>query len=232
MFYPLYIIFGLAPSIIWLLFYLRKDVHPEPKRKVLKVFLFGALATFPALFIERGSQVFFQSLQIPFANLLYIFIGVALCEETLKYLVVRQVILADPEFDEPVDSMLYMIISALGFAAFENIFLLSKSSLIFEAFIISVLRFLGATFLHALCSGVVGFFLAYSFFKTKNRGELLIIGLGISTLLHGFYNFSIIEIGTKEGFIVPIIILTGLALLGLALLVSRGFKKLKEIARE
>lgn len=226
MFYYLpYIFFGLAPSIIWLLFYLRKDVHPEPKRKVLKVFFFGALSTIPAFFLERGSWLFFQKLQIPGAKIFYTFLGIAFIEELLKYLVVKTVILSDPEFDEPVDSMLYMITSALGFAALENIFLLFslKSSLILEAFIISSFRFLGATFLHALCSGLIGFFLAFSFFKLKKRGELIVIGLGISTCLHGLYNLSIIEIEGSERFIIPIMVLVGLALF-----VSWGFKKLKE----
>lgn len=225
---PLHIFFGLAPSIIWLLFYLRKDVHPEPKRKVLKVFFFGALFTVPAFFIERGSWLFLQTLQVPGAKFFYTFLGIAFVEELLKYLVVKTVILSDREFDEPIDSMLYMIISALGFAALENILLLSplKSSLIFEALIISSFRFLGATFLHALCSGVIGFFLAFSFFKLEKRGELLAIGLGISTLLHGIYNFSIMEIEGSKRFIIPVIIL-----IGLASFVSWGFKKLKTVSK-
>jgi RsiW-degrading membrane proteinase PrsW (M82 family) len=34
---------------------------------------------------------------------------------------VRLKALRDPEFDEPIDAMLYMIIVALGFATIENI---------------------------------------------------------------------------------------------------------------
>jgi len=231
--YLIYIFFGLAPSIVWLLFYLRKDVHPEPKRKVLKVFFFGGLITIPALFVEEASQAFFQAIQIsklkifpvfPLGQVIYTLLGIALWEELLKYLVVQGVILSDPEFDEPVDSMLYMIISALGFAAIENIILFFrlKSSLLLEAFILSSFRFWGATFLHALCSGAIGYFLALSFFRLKDREELLILGLGISTLLHGFYNLSIMEIEGIEKFILPIIILGGLALF-----ISWGFKRLR-----
>ena len=52
--YPFYIILGILPSLIWLAFYLKKDVHPEPKSEVLKIFFYGALVTIPAFFLEKG----------------------------------------------------------------------------------------------------------------------------------------------------------------------------------
>ena len=52
--YPLLIFFGLAPSIIWLLFYLRKDARPESNSQVLKIFGYGMLAVIPTALIELG----------------------------------------------------------------------------------------------------------------------------------------------------------------------------------
>ncbi len=46
--YPIYIFFGLAPSFIWLLFFLRKDAHPESNPMILKIFFYGMLAAFPS----------------------------------------------------------------------------------------------------------------------------------------------------------------------------------------
>jgi len=231
--YPLYILFGVLPSIIWLLFYLRKDVHPESNRMVLKIFFYGMLVAIPAVFLEMGIFKGFDKLGnllvlSPFLiTILNTFIGVAMIEEVLKYLVVREKVLKNPEFDEPIDAMLYMIIAALGFAALENIlilFRLGPGFLISRAIEISALRFLGATFLHALCSGTVGYFLALSFFETKKRMVLLSLGLGISIVLHGFYNFAILEIEGAAQFLIPIIIL-----IGLAVFLSFGFKKLKKL---
>ena len=174
--YPLYILFGVLPSVIWLLFYLRKDVHPEPKSEVIKIFFWGMLIAIPAVFLEMGIFQAFGKLGEFFhwshflIAIFNIFIGVALIEEVLKYLVVREGILKNPEFDEPIDLVLYMIIAALGFAALENIlilFRLGPAFLFSQALEISALRFLGATFLHALCSGTLGFFLAISFFETR-----------------------------------------------------------------
>jgi len=231
--YPLYIFFGVLPSLIWLLFYLRRDVHPEPKSEVLKIFFYGALATIPAFFLEKGifattASPLFSNFLSPFLITIFnTFLGVALVEEVLKYLVVREKVLNSPEFDEPIDTVLYMIIAALGFAALENIlilFRLGPGFLLGEAFALSIFRFLGATFLHTLCSGTVGFFLALSFLETKKRFWLLFTGFGIAALLHGLYNFSIMEIEGSLKTLIPIIIL-----ISLAIFVSLGFKRLKKM---
>lgn len=227
--YLLYIFFALAPSIIWLLFFLRKDTHPESNKQIIKIFFLGILVGFPAILLEIGIFKIFDQLNLPsfLALILYVFIGVALVEEVLKYLVVRKWILEDSEFDEPTDAILYMIIAALGFAALENLLILwpgEKPFFLLETFAISSLRFLGATFLHALTSGLIGYFLALSFFETKKRVKLLITGFLISIFLHGLYNFSIISIEGLKKFIIPIIIL-----ICLFLFISSGFKKIKKM---
>jgi len=230
--YPLYIILGIVPSFIWLLFFLRKDSHPESNKMILKIFIYGMIAAAAAAIIELSMFKGFSLLNIesisPLLTLiLYYFIAIALVEELIKYLVVRQNVLKNPEFDEPIDAMLYMIIAALGFAALENILVLFPiGRSLFDTIYISGFRFIGATFLHALCSAVIGYFLALSLFKTEKRFRLIATGLIISTLLHGLYNLSIINTVNNISFIViPIIIL-----IGLALFVSFGFKKLKRIA--
>jgi len=159
-------------------------------------------------------------------SILNTFVGVALTEETLKYLVVRGKIINNPEFDESIDAMLYMIIAALGFAASENILILfqiQSTLLLRQTLFVLLLRFWGATLLHALCSGMVGFYLALSFLKYK-REKLRLIGLGlvIAICLHGLYNFFIIKGGME--FLVPLAIL-----MVLALFVALGLKKLKRL---
>jgi len=220
MLYLLYLL-GFLPSIIWLLFYLRKDVHPESNQAILKVFFYGMLIAFAAIFLEIGFKKISSNL------LLYLFVGGALVEEYLKYLVVKLEVLRSSELDEPIDIMLYMIIAGLGFAALENILILINEHPFLElpkTLEISTLRFLTATFLHALCSGIVGYFLAISFFNLKKQKKFLLMGLGIAIALHGSYNLSIIKIDDWKKFIFPVIIL-----IGAAWFVSLGFKKLKRL---
>lgn len=249
MIYPIYIFFGLAPSIIWLLFFLRKDVHPESNRMILKIFFYGMLAAIIAALIELEFSWILQAAvgewigAFPVLFLVvYHFLIIALVEELSKYLVVKAKVINNPEFDEPVDVMLYMIIIALGFAALENILVLftgKEPFLFYETFrktiAISFFRFIGATFLHALCSGTLGYFLALSFFEPKKRLRLIAKGLGIAVLLHGLFNISIIRI--EESLIsqnFPLFIFSLISLIiiltGLGFFVSFGFRKLKKIA--
>jgi len=234
-----YILLGIAPSLIWLSFYLRKDAHPEPKKTVLKIFFLGMASAPLAALIEKGVENLI-SLALPylpnlafFFQIFYYFLGVAFVEEYLKYLVVERKyivvkngVLREPEFDEALDVMLYMVIAGLGFAALENILLFfTKNPPFFEAFLIASLRFIGATFLHALCSGILGLFMAFSFFETEKRKVLLFAGFAIAILLHGLYDFSIIKMRGDLKFLFPLLIL-GI----LAIFVSFGFKKLKGMA--
>ena len=87
--------------------------------------------------------------------------------------------------------MLYLIISALGFAATENllnIFLIPNITLKL-AFSQAIVRFLSATFLHALSSGVLGYFIACSLFNFKRRRFILTSGFLLAVALHSFYNY-------------------------------------------
>ncbi len=225
--YPILILFGLAPSIIWLLFFLRKDNHPESKGMILKIFFYGMLATVPTALLELGFFEKVGSLHLPpllFA-VLYAFLGISFIEEIMKYLVVKKMVLSHAEFDEPVDAMLYMIIAALGFAGLENLLIFLPMNLNFQFLdtaLMSIFRFVGATFLHALCSGLIGYYIALSFCQTKNRVKLATKGIVIATLLHGLYDLSIMKIEGGIKFLVPVIILVGLAVF-----VSWGFKKVK-----
>jgi RsiW-degrading membrane proteinase PrsW (M82 family) len=228
--YPIYIFFGLAPSVIWLLFYLRKDSHPESNGMILKIFFWGMLAAVPVALLELGFAEALGALKFAplLTQIIYVFLGIALIEEGFKYFVVRKKALRHHEFDEPVDITLYMIIAALGFAASENLLILFPSSYPFqfmEIFLTSGFRFVGATFLHALCSGVLGYFLAISFCEDKRK--LRIFGFILVIALHGLYDFSIIRLEGNARLIAPVIILMILA--GFLSFTFKELKKLKSV---
>ena len=173
--------FGFLPSLIWLFFYLRKDAHPEPKKMIIKIFIFGMISAFLAIFLEKGFRIFTPLLkeQIVLNKIIIIFLGGALIEESLKYIVVRVGVFKNSALDEPFDLVLYMIISALGFAVLENILVLSNYHPILtigKALETMTLRFVSATLLHTLCSALVGYFLILSLRKLKRRNLSIIIG--------------------------------------------------------
>lgn len=228
----LYLILASLPSLVWLAFYLRKDKHPEPNKMVVKIFLLGVLMVPLAALLEQGFFLGLKKLSL-LDKIILLVIGFALIEELLKYLVIKFGVLKNPEFDEPVDAMIYLIIAGLGFAAAENIYLLSQAfpaqMSIVSALEFTVTRFLGATFLHALASGILGYFLAASLLINSRIRKILIWGGLIgATTLHSVFNYIIILnsqiiISSQERNLYLLILL-----IGMALIVSLMFKKINK----
>jgi RsiW-degrading membrane proteinase PrsW (M82 family) len=200
--YIYYTILGLAPSLVWLLFYLRKDNHPEPKRLVLKIFFWGAAMGPVAILFQIAGRWFCQPTfewsyffasfgQSDFRYFLNVVLFAPIVEEYLKYAVVRKQILKNPAFDEPLDAMLYLIISALGFAAVENLLniFLAPDLTLKLALTQSIIRFLSATFLHTLASGLFGFFIALSLLNLKKRRLFWWGGFLLASGFHSLYNY-------------------------------------------
>ncbi len=222
----IYLVFALVPVFIWMFFYYKKDLHPEPKKMILKVFILGMLAAclvgiieIAVLKIVTGKSFLFIVLQS--------FLLIALVEEVAKYLVVKTNVLTSPELDEPLDVMLYMVISALGFAAIENVILFFASEhpyALGAVFNFALLRFGGAIFLHTLTSGVLGFFIALSFCSVNNKKTLYFSGFLIAIFLHGLFNIAIVRLTGSWRYLVPAIIV-----IVLAVITTYGFAKLKKM---
>lgn len=229
----IYIFLGILPAFVWLLYYLKKDLHPEPKRMILKIFTLGVFITLPTLLVQLGLTTLLTDIHINGvlkAFIYWVFV-IALVEEFFKYFVVREGVFHSNHLDEPVDLMIYMIVSALGFAAIENILYLfspvdglSFSQVLNNALAISFIRFIGATFLHTLCSGLLGYFIAVSQYETRKKIRFFLIGILLAAILHGVYNFSIIELQGPYQIIVPVTIL-----IGLAVFVMWAFKKVRKM---
>src|SRR3989344_3257640 len=163
LFYLILVTLGILPSLIWLFVYLRKDCHPEPKYLVIKTFLMGIIISpaaiqFQLLFVQLAAKVTQSSPQTSGAGF---FLWAAFVEELLKLMAVQWIVLKSPEFDEPVDAMVYMITAGLGFAAMENILALFRSVhegfQIYDTLRMWTLRFVGATLLHTLAAALVGY---------------------------------------------------------------------------
>lgn len=191
-----YLLLAFLPPIFWLLFYLREDRHPEPKRLLLVAFLGGMASAGLAVMVEvlilgKNGGLSLDSSTV--GDALVIFLIIAFIEEYVKYLPVKFLIEKRPAFDEPVDAMIYMMTAALGFAALENaLFLLPiLHQNVSVGLDIATNRFLGANLLHALSSGIVGFFLARAWFH-PHRKHFVALGIIIASLLHALFNTLIL----------------------------------------
>jgi len=219
------ICFGVLPSFIWLVYFLKKDPKPEPKQTLLLCFFYGMLATLPVIYFESLLSFIFSK-KVPLVSLLWF----AFIEEFFKFFSAKISISRKKEFDEAIDPMIYLITTAMGFALVENwLYLLAgffeENFGFFDLFFVALGRFLGATFLHASASALLGYFWALSILKMKKS----LLGLGIisSTFLHAGFNFAIYSL-EKTGFKALIFVFLLFFLLLLSLPLKLAFKKLRK----
>jgi RsiW-degrading membrane proteinase PrsW (M82 family) len=215
------IVLGLLPGFAWLSFYLQEEVQSEPKRLLALTFVNGAIFAFLALAMQLGLKAIFDTIGVAQFSPVWLY-AFAAVEELVKFWAAYAAIHNSPSFNEPVDAMLYIIVAALGFATVENIGVLiggGQQSVILPAtFHLITFRFLGATLLHTLASGVFGYYWARSIREFRSF-SLLFFGFIFATVLHGTFNFLVLSFGEK-----------GLSIVFLAILaffVLADFEKLK-----
>lgn len=184
-------LFGIIPSIFWLWFWLQEDKeNPEPIPVLSVVFLMGVIAVIFVLPIQKFIEAHVGTHE-------WQLILWATAEELVKYLAVVVVIYRTNLADEPIDWPIYMITSALGFAALENTLFLIKPLSVGATtvgLLTGQLRFLGATLLHTVTSGIIGISVGASTYASGLSKKLhLLIGLILAIALHSVFNFFIIK---------------------------------------
>ena len=225
------ILLGILPGLVWIFFYLQEDPHPEPKRLILITFIVGGLMALPVLILQILAQDALSFFNIERNGIIMIVI-LALIEEIFKFTAAFWVTNKNSNFDEPIDAMIYIVIAALGFATVENILVMgnifsganavSLTASLSMAFNAIALRFIGATLLHALASGMLGYYWAIGIIR-KSLSKYLGYGLMLAVLIHSVFNYLIIKFQSVN-FLVPSLFL----ILG-AIFVLVDFEKLRKM---
>lgn len=215
---------GVLPAILWLWFWLQEDrLHPEPRGMIIRTFIAGMIAVPLVLPLEQLVQKNY-ALNITLVVFLW-----ACAEELFKWGAVYLAAFDTSAYDEPIDAVMYMLTGALGFAAMENVFFLvnsiSNTSLV-ESLVTGNLRFIGATLLHVLSSGIIGLLVGLSFCKGWVTKKIyLAFGLALAILLHTLFNVYIMKSGGSNIFIVFSFVWVAI------LLLIVGFEKVKKIKK-
>ena len=218
---------GFIPSFLWLNFYLRKDCHPEPKRLIILTFALGMLVA-PLAVAAQWLFSYAAGLFAPTMNIAdssVFFLWAAFTEEAVKFLAVFYLVMHVPDFDEPVDGMIYLITAALGFAAIENMLVLYKNfpDGISVTLQILALRTVGATLLHALSSALVGYFVALAWFHHHHSRKFLWFGIACATVFHFSFNVLLLHLSAFEG-----VLSSSVILLLMMALISILFSKIRD----
>ncbi len=242
---------GVLPTMIWLYFWTREDTqNPEPKSMIALAFLGGIIAVFLSLLIEKF--VFGLDLQNIFAydflkpifgflkdvsikenvvinKVALVIVFAPIIEELSKFIFAYSLVLRSKADDEPIDPIIYMIVTALGFTAIENmLFLIDpiiKNDLIF-GIQTGNMRFIGATLLHTISSATIGIFMGFDFFDKKlHKFIATIFGLVFAIVIHGTFNYFMIG-GIQSTFV-------ALELIWVAvIIVLLAFEKIKKVKLE
>ncbi|MDO8594789.1 MAG: PrsW family glutamic-type intramembrane protease [bacterium] len=214
---------GVLPVMLWLWFWLREDrLHPEPRSLIVLSFLWGMAVVLIALPME-------QWVWNATSNMTYVIIGWAVIEEGLKLFASYWGALRDRENDEPIDSLIYLITAALGFSALENTLFLAgafHTGGLMNGLDLGVLRFVGASLLHVVASGTLGFFLALGFYQRGKRKKIdAFFGVIAAIVLHSLFNLFILR---SEGNSLHTFTVFAFVWLAVILLLV-GFEKIKQL---
>lgn len=181
---------AVAPALIILWYFYKQDrAKPEPKRLILRVFFFGILSTIPLILLDMLLTNHWQIyLKMPgiFYELFAAYVQAGFFEELIKLLVVLLIVYRHRHFDEVTDGIIYTITASLGFACLENVLYV-----VGKPFALAVARALTAVPFHAVCSGVMGYYIGRARFTRFKSLEvrLILTGFFLSVLIHGTYNF-------------------------------------------
>ena len=121
---------SLLPCVLWLWYFSSRSRYKRLSGYVRGMtFLVGTLVTVPALILNQaGKLVLIELFGDTLATRLILFIlVVGPVEELLKLLAVYYYTYRRPEFDEPLDGVIYGATAALGFAAIENVVYLAQN---------------------------------------------------------------------------------------------------------
>lgn len=204
-----YLLSAVIPIIFWFWFFLRQDrAEPEPKRILLKAFVWGMIAIFIATLSGEILSFLFSSgqnwselknyilnenlssyLNMPVIILLLFLRGPI--EEGIIFLIFRTFIYREKAFTQIIDGIVYGVALALGFSFVENTIYFTElfSSLSSTEFsFVLIFRGFASVLLHLVATGVMGFYMGQAKFLSKNKWRTMLKGVLIAMLLHGTFN--------------------------------------------
>jgi RsiW-degrading membrane proteinase PrsW (M82 family) len=91
-------------------------------------------------------------------------------------------------FNEPMDGIVYSVMIGMGFATVENIFYAYSNGL--ETVLVRAFTAVPA---HAVFAIISGYYVGLAKFNKEKRIQLILTGLGLAILVHGVYNFFLLQ---------------------------------------
>lgn len=180
---------------------------------------------------------FWEKIQVLFNNnnikkVFLVVIIAPIIEELLKLLLSYNICLRRKINDEPIDASIYMLSTALGFAAVETALILMEPlshGKLLDGFIAGNFRSIGPMLIHLISSATIGIFMGLAFYKSGIKKFFYMIGgFILAVILHATFNFFIVMNDTTHNTTFFWIACLGTWALVAALLIS--FEKVKKVS--
>jgi RsiW-degrading membrane proteinase PrsW (M82 family) len=183
------------PVLFWAWYHYYKDRHlPEPLGHLFLAFLLGAGAFWLGKLMYVALGIFDLRLDAYLlaetnrgALLLYAVLAIGPIEELAKVVPFLLVIRRFPEFNEPIDGIIYASFIALGFAAVENIFYLQ-----FLTSGEAIARGFAGPLVHIAFASVWGYYVGCACQERRRLWPTVMLALGGAAALHGIYDYLVI----------------------------------------
>jgi RsiW-degrading membrane proteinase PrsW (M82 family) len=183
---------ALLIMLIWLFYLRRIDLfEPEKWSNIIFTFLLGVLFSYGTFILSDFNHhiIGFDLNGKVFNDFIFCFFGIGLIEELMKLIPFLIILKFTKAVNEPIDYIIYISVSALGFAFAENLSYFHGLGLE----IIHV-RALVAVVIHMICSSIIGYGLYLNMYKTRaEKIRQVIVFFIIAAFVHGFYDFWLIN---------------------------------------
>jgi RsiW-degrading membrane proteinase PrsW (M82 family) len=185
-------------SALWALFFYHVFPTPEARLSTVALCFFasGVLSISVLLMAYHLPPLMWlvQLFKSPnfFNHMLGYIVAVALPEELCKALPIF-VLLKKSNPLPPQVMVFYGLMAGLGFGIYEGVDYQMERNFRYagsggEYYLLNVLRLTTLPFLHAMWTGIAGYFIGFAGLYPRRQRGLMLIGVGVPVILHGLYN--------------------------------------------
>ncbi len=187
---PLLSIIAVLPGIlIAFLIYRTDKFEKEAPLPLIICFILGMLATIPSMYLEEwGTYLGWEEHGNLFLLFLFSVIVVGFSEEITKYIALLAYPYHRKFFNEPMDGIIYATMIGMGFATLENLLYAGRYGL--DTILIRAFTAVPA---HGAFAVISGYYVGLSKFRPHRRLLYLFLGIFLPVLLHGIYDFFILQ---------------------------------------
>lgn len=190
---------SVLPAVVIFLIILGIDQEKKTKGFLFGIFGLGVASVIVALILELvlapiGTAVENATGNFILARFVEAFFLVAIPEELCKFFAMYPLTWNNYRFNSTYDGIVYMVCSALGFATIENIgYVFGDGGSLATAIARAILSVPG----HAMWGIIIGYTYGIAKYRSvKKQGKvvpMVMLGLGIAMIAHGFYDFALMS---------------------------------------